>query len=361
MEVDHKEKAACMNAGCSAVSWETMDGKHLWGRNFDFNRLAKGTNVFFIPAKTPYQICPEEEPTGKGDRERKTIYGIIGIGVSLSLDCPIFYEGMNEEGLMGGQLYYREFADFSRETNEERTPVAPPLLVTYLLATCGDVGEVAREMKENIQLAMQPIFGSVPPLHWMFTDKQGRSIVIESRKEGLFLYEDAMGVLTNSPGYDWHCTNLLNYMHIRDEDYGKGVINSHVLNPCFSGSGALGLPGDCSSPSRFVRLAFLKEYMQKGRNEEEGVVGLFHMMGHVSFPAGLVKVGQIGEITEIEEGLVPYDYTVYTAVMCAESLSFYWTTYENQQIRCVDMRTLLQDRRKREFPLKEKAEFCRLS
>ena len=167
--------------------------------------------------------------------------------------------------------------------------------------------------------------------------------------EGLFLYEDAMGVLTNSPGYDWHCTNLLNYMHIRDEDYGKRVINSHVLNPCFSGSGALGLPGDCSSPSRFVRLAFLKEFMQKGRNEEEGVAGLFHMMGHVSFPAGLVKVGQIGEITEIEEGLVPYDYTVYTAVMCAESLSFYWTTYENQQIRCVDMRTLLQDRRKREI------------
>lgn len=352
-----KQKEDCVHAGCSAVSWETEDGKHLFGRNLDFNRLSGGTSVVYIPAGTEYYSCTDEEGKGISKWKSTTAYRAIGIGLSLSEGCPVLYEGMNEKGLMGAQLYYREFAEFPERGDTNCREVQPPLLVTDVLATCTNVRETARRIREQITLVGRPMLGTIAPLHWIFSDKEGNSIVVESRREGVFVFENAMGILTNSPGYDWHCTNLLNYMHIQDRDRESRVLNGHEMRSCFSGTGALGLPGDFSSPSRFVRLAFLKEYMKKGKNETDGVVNLFHMMGHVSFPAGFVKVGNIGEIAEGEEQIVDYDYTVYTSVMCAESLNFYWTTYENPKIRCINMKELWEISAVRLFPFRTDVEF----
>ena len=89
-----------------------------------------------------------------------------------------------------------------------------------------------------------------------------------------------------------------------------------------------------TSPSRFVRLAFLKKYGVKGKNEKDGVTRLFHMMHHAAFPPGLAVVGEPGENMPYDERMVPYDYTIYTSVMCAQSGRFYWTTFENMNIRC---------------------------
>ena len=331
-----------LHAGCSALSWSTLDGRHLWGRNFDFNRLAEGSGVIYIPRGTVYWACGNQpEGTAREESRRTAAYAAVGTGLMPDPTLPVLYEGINERGLMGGQLYYREFAHYGETPEAGKCPLQPPMAVYHLLAQCATVEEVVRAMEKELSLTALPMFGTVPPLHWAFSDRTGEMVVLEPDKDGLHIYRNTVGVMANSPGYPWHRLNLLNYAEIRDLDYDGLELEGEKIPQCFSGSGAQGLPGDWSSPSRFVRLTFLRKYGVKGRSEEEGVARMFRLFQSAAFPDGMVRVSEQGHVTELDTGVVPYDYTVYTALMCAESLRFYWTTYQNQRIRCVDLRRLM--------------------
>ena len=201
-----------LSAGCSAVAWETADGGHLWGRNFDFNRIAADSKVTFVPRGQVFYACGTELEGNLEPSTRCTAaYAAVGIGSLVLRSTPALYEGLNEKGLMGGQLYYRTFAHFAPEARPGTLPLQPPFLVTWCLATCASVEEVARALEERVSLVAIPMLGTVPPIHWMFSDRTGESIVVESDRDGLHIYRNTVGVMTNSPGYPWHRTNLLNY------------------------------------------------------------------------------------------------------------------------------------------------------
>ena len=335
-----------LGAGCSAMSWETEDRRHLWGRNLDFNTLASDSRITYIPRGTSYATC-EQRPESRFC----SAYAAVGTGLlSVSLS-PLLYEGINDQGLMGGQLYYREFACYEDFPRPGTAPIQPPVLVYHLLAQCATVAEVVHTLREELTLLDLPLLGAVPPLHWSFSDRTGETIVVEPDRDGLHIYRNTLGVMTNSPGYLWHRTNLLNYAGIRDLDHGAMELAGQQLTPCFSGSGAQGLPGDWSSPSRFVRLAFLKTYGVKGATESAGVGAMFRLLQSAAFPLGMVRVSQPESPGGLEGDILPYDYTVYTAVACAESLRFYWTTYENQRIQFVDLSTLRHQTRPVQFEL----------
>ena len=336
------ERGFC-TAGCSALSWHTKDDKHLWGRNYDFDRLAEGTQVTFLPRGTAYA------PVAGGSGETLR-YACAGTGLLLPQN-PVLYEGLNEQGLMGGQLYYRSFAAYPDGPNTGKRPVQPPFLLLHLLGQCATVEEAVRCLEEEICLANVPFLGAVPPLHWSLSDRTGETVVVEPDADGLHIYRNTIGVMTNSPGYPWHRTNLLNYPQLRPLDYGELAWGGERLEPCFSGSGAQGLPGDWSSPSRFVRLAFLKTYGVKGATESAGVGAMFRLLQSAAFPLGMVRVPQPESPGSLKGDVLPYDYTVYTAVACAESLRFYWTTYENQRIQFVDLSTLRHQTRPVQFEL----------
>ena len=123
-----------------------------------------------------------------------------------------------------------------------------------------------------------------------------------------------------------------------------------VIESCFSGSGCSGLPGDWSSPSRFVRLAFLQKYAQPGADEAADVANLFHALQSAAFPLGMVRVEQAPAAAH-DADIRPFDYTVYSGVMCADSLSYYWTSYENQRIQGISMKELQKDGVVRRFEL----------
>lgn len=347
-----------MQAGCSAFAWETEDGRHLFGRNFDFNRLAQGSQVLYIPKGQNFYTYGTELENSLDEKTRQTgRYAAVGIGAGFFPSTPVLYEGMNEKGLMGGQLFYRNFACFENGKKADRLAVHPAFAVTYFLARCESVRQVAKELEENISLVGTPLLGTVPTIHWMFTDRSGESIVVESERDGLHIYRNTIGVMTNAPGYGWHRQNLLNYAQIRDLDHEAVEIAGTRLEQCFSGSGAFGLPGDWSSPSRFVRLAFLKKYAVKGKNEEEGIAYLFRLLGNAAFPYGMVRVTESGVVTEYDREVTPYDYTIYTSAMCAESLRFYWTTYEDSRVRYVDLETLRERKAVLQMELNRKPEF----
>lgn len=248
-----------MNAGCSALSWKTQDGKHLWGRNMDFNRLAQGSKISFIPRGTSYYMRGTTMENNLREQERRTsAYAAVGTGFLMIPSTPVLYEGINEKGLMGGQLYYREFAHFEQQVREGTTALLPPFVVYHMLAQCDSVQQVVDTLQQQVTLLHEPMLGTVPSLHWAFSDSTGEMAVIEPDVDGLHIYRSTVGVMTNSPGYPWHRTNLLNYVGLRDLDYDEWELEDNRLSQCFSGSGMQGLPGDWSSPSRFVRLAMLK-------------------------------------------------------------------------------------------------------
>lgn len=329
-----------LEAACSAVSWTTLDQKHLWGRNYDFDRLAEGTGMTFLPRGLKYQGVVSDE---KMPAPHTAAYACAGVGILME-PTPVLYEGMNEKGLMGGQLYYRGFASYEKVSCPDEHSLQPPFLVYHLLAQCASVEEAVLWLRNKIKLADIPFFGTVPPLHWSFHDVSGETIVVEPDRDGLHIYRDTLGVMTNSPGYGWHRLNLLNYAGLRDRDYPTVELDGETLDQCFSGSGFQGLPGDWSSPSRFVRLAFMKKYASKGRNEEEGVSRMLHLFRSAAFPLGMVKVSHQSHVTELDRTVVPFDYTVYTSIYCAESLKAYWTTYENWRVQCLELGALLNRR-----------------
>ena len=337
--------------GCSALSWHTGDGKHLWGRNYDFDRLAEGSGVLVLPRGTCYQLMWTGD---SGETPAAVRHACAGVGLRLG-PAPVLYEGLNEAGLMGGQLYYRGFAHYGGGRPGGRA-IQPPFLVLHLLAQCASVAEVAECLERELALIPTPLLGTVPPLHWSFSDRTGECIVVEPDAEGLHIYRHTLGVMTNSPGYPWHRLNLLNYAGLRDLDH-SGVPFDGALEQCFSGSGAQGLPGDWSSPSRFIRLAFLRTFALPGDDEVQGVGRMLHLLQSAAFPLGAVRVSHQSPLTALDAQVQPYDYTVYTSVCCAESRRFYWTTYENQQIRCLELDQLARGSAPLRFSLEQAPDF----
>ena len=357
MEQKHRLPGAC-SAGCSAIAWETADGRHLFGRNFDYNRVAADSKVTCFPPGT--ELCTRG--TGLDDSRdpaarRRADYGAVGMGTTVLGATPVLYEGLNERGLMGAQLYYRGYARYPDRPAGGRLPLQPPFLVTLCLACCATVEEAARLLTEEVSLVGEPLLGTVPPLHWMFSDPTGESLVVEPDGDGLHLYRNTVGVMTNSPPYPWHRANLLNYAHLRPLDYGARDWGGERLEPCFSGTGAAGLPGGWSSPARFVRLAFLRQCAGKGRDEAEGVALLFRLLHSAAFPLGAVELTEVEAETGYDREEVPYDYTVYSSVQCAESGRFYWLTYRNTCPRFVELPRLLEHNRVLQFPLETAPEF----
>ncbi|WP_024615366.1 choloylglycine hydrolase family protein [Clostridium sp. Ade.TY] len=352
-----KELISDMNAGCSSITWSTEDGKHLWGRNFDFNHIANGSMITYVPKGKEYYGCGNILEKNI-DESTKLIskYAAVGTGSLLMESTPVLYEGVNEKGLMGGQLYYRNYARYEDKAKEGTIGIQAPYVVTYLLTQCANIEEVIDALINKLTLVNVPMFGSIGTIHWSFTDKTGETVIIEPDKTGITIYRNSMGVLTNSPSYSWHQLNLYNYFNIRDLDYDNLTIDGFTLEQCASGNGTLGLPGDFTSQSRFVRLAFLKKYGVKGKTEEEGVTYGIHLLNNVAMPLGIVRVSQPGDLKHAS-GVVPFDYTVYTSMMCAESLKFYWVTYENQRVQCIDLNHLLDKDDYVQFDLGRVTEF----
>lgn len=340
-------------AGCSALSWDSGDGCRLWGRNYDFDRLAQGSMVTFLPREQTYRTVVSP---GREGEDRSARYACLGTGLLLS-PTPVLYEGVNEKGLMGGQLYYRTFACYREEATPGTVPLQPPFLVYHLLAQCATVEEAVACLEEKISLVDVPFLGTVPPLHWAFRDAGGETVVVEPDRDGLHIYRRTLGVMTNSPSYPWHRLNLLNYAGIQAEDRESPAFGDQGPADCFSGSGAQGLPGDWSSPSRFVRLTFLKKYALPGRDEAEGVARMFRLLQSAAFPLGMVRVHHQSQATELDQQVIPFDYTVYTSIACAQSLRFYWTTYGNQRVRFAELGGLLERRAPLQFSLDDRPDF----
>ena len=303
---------------CTALALETKDGYNLFGRNMDIE-YSFNHSIHLVPRKFAYK----DNVTGE---MKKTKYAIIGMG-TLFEGYPAFAYGLNEKGLACAGLNFPGYAYYEDKVIPNKINLAPYDLILWILSNFETVDEVRKEIK-NVNIVKKPFneFTPLPTLHWMVSDKDGNSIVIEKTKEKLSVYENKVGVLTNSPTFDWHITNLRQYMGISSLQPENTVWNNQELTPLGQGLGSMGIPGDFSTVSRFVRTAFFKSRINTVSDLERGIIEFFHILNNVAMVNGAVRT-QKGK----------NDITLYTSCMCQQKGIYYYNTYYNNRINAIDM------------------------
>ena len=241
---------------CTAITLTTKDGYHLFGRNMDL-QYNFNQEVTLVPRNFNYINRATK-------KEEKTKYAMIGMA-SIIDNHPCFAEASNEKGLSCAGLNFPKYAHWNDEVIEGKNNLPPYDIILWSLANFGSVKEIREEI-EKINIVGSQVNDKVPlpTLHWILADKEGDCIVVENTIEGLKISENNLGVLTNSPPFNWHVTNLSQYIKVTPIQASENYWGDVKINPVGEGEGAKSLPGDFSSPSRFVKIAYLRNNSPKG-------------------------------------------------------------------------------------------------
>ena len=313
---------------CTAATYKTKD--FYFGRTLDYE-ISYGDQVVVTPRNYVFDL--------RQGGQLKSHYAMIGMACVMQ-DYPLYYDAVNEKGLGIAGLNFVGNAHYKKPV-EGKDNITQFELIPWILGTCATVKE-ARRLLDGINLIDTPFLENLPvaQLHWIIADKE-ECITLESVEEGLKIYENPVGVLTNNPPFQYQMFNLNNYMHLAVENRENTFSKDLDLNQYSRGMGGLGLPGDLSSQSRFVRVAFVKMNSLSGDSEAESVSQFFHILGSVEQVRGCCEVAPS-----------QYEITIYTSCCNATRGIYYYTTYGNPQITAVDMhRTDLQGSTLTHYPL----------
>lgn len=291
---------------CTSVFLEGE--KPLFGRNmdvyFDLER-----SVIITPRDYGFSLRFEEDLCRH--------HAIIGMGM-VREGYPLYFDAMNEKGMAIAGLDFPENAFYSPSCETGKINVTPFELIPYLLSRCEDVDE-ALSIIDKMNIVAENFSEDMPlsPLHWHIADRT-RSAVLESTRAGIRVYENKIGVMTNSPTFDFHLLELARYSNLSPENPMSGAFLEDI-KPFSFGFGAIGLPGDLSSTSRFVRAAYLLKNSVEG---DDPVSQFFHILDGVAMVRGAVDTGKGNR----------YDITTYSSCADLENGIYYYKTYENSRV-----------------------------
>lgn len=297
---------------CTSVSFTTKD--HYFGRTLDME-CSYNEKVIITPRNYNFKFRMSGELTNH--------YAIIGIGAVVD-NYPLYYDATNEKGLSVAGLNFPVSAKFSESVNDKNN-VAVFELIPWILSNCSSVDDVRDLLKETniISMDFNKTYKSAE-LHWMISDKD-YSIVLECVEEGMKIYYNPVHVLTNNPEFQTQIFNINNYMNLTREEPETRFAEGFDLNKYSRGMGALGLPGDLSSMSRFVRASFTRLNSVCGESENESVSQFFHILDTVSQTKGCVRVGDT------------FEKTVYSSCCNTDKGIYYYKTYDNSQFSAVNL------------------------
>ena len=298
---------------CTAATYKTKD--FYFGRTLDYE-ISYGDQVVITPRNYVFDL--------RQGGQIKNHYAMIGMACVMQ-DYPLYYDAVNEKGLGIAGLNFVGNAHYNKPA-DGKDNITQFELIPWILGKCATVKE-ARELLEKINLIDTPFMENLPvaQLHWIIADKD-ECITVESLKDGLKIYDNPVGVLTNNPPFNYQMFHLNNYMHLAVENQENTFSDKLDLKQYSRGMGAMGLPGDLSSQSRFVRVSFVKLNSLSGNSEEESVSQFFHILGSVDQQRGCCKLGE-----------EKYEITLYTSCCNTHTGIYYYNTYENHQISAVDM------------------------
>ena len=298
---------------CTAATYQTK-GFYM-GRTLDYE-FSYGDEITVTPRNYEFQFRHMGSVSSH--------YAMIGMA-HVAGDYPLYYDAMNEKGLGMAGLNFVGNADF-QEVDDTRDNVAQFEFIPWILCQCATLEE-AKKLLSRMNLVGTPFSPQLPTaqLHWLIADESG-SLTVECMTDGLHIYDNPVGVLTNNPPFDKQLFHLNDFMHLSPKQPENTFSSDLNLQAYSRGMGALGLPGDLSSASRFVRVAFTKLNSRSGDSENESVSQFFHILGSVDQQRGCCEVADS-----------KYEITLYTSCCSADTGIYYYTTYENHQISGVDM------------------------
>ena len=298
---------------CTCISFKTKDT--YFGRNLDLE-CKFGEKVVITPRNYEFKLRKE--------KSFKTKYAMIGMATVVD-QYPLYAEACNEKGLSIAGLNFPEYAHYKDE-EKGKINITPFELTPWILGNFENIEDL-KEVLNNVNLINISFSEEIQltPMHFMIADKNN-SIVLEQTKEGLKIYDNLVGVLTNSPPFIYHLTNLNNYLNLTPNFAENRFTNKIELDAYGNGMGTLGLPGDTSPSSRFVRVAFNKLNSVCDESEETSISQFFHILDSVSMIRG-------STITKNKK----YDITNYSCCINIDKGIYYYKTYENNQITAIRM------------------------
>lgn len=311
---------------CTGIRLIAEDGTVVHARTLEFG-LDLDSNVIMVPRGF---ARVGTTPDGKPGVSWKSKYASVGAN---GVNMPFIFDGLNEKGLAIGLFYFPTSAGYMPYTAADASKtLAPWELGSYILENFGTVDEV----KANIGNVVVPSvvfkqWGFAPEVHFIVQSASGASIVIEYVGGKLNVYDDPFGVITNSPTFDWHMTNLRNYVDFSMTNHAPVKVGSVTLQPFGMGSGMLGMPGDFTPPSRFVRAVAFSQSVLPSKTGDDAVIEAFHILNNFDIPKGAAREHKDAH------GNVAADYTLWTSANDLKAKRFYFRTYENSQIRMVDL------------------------
>jgi len=312
---------------CTGLQVKTASGDYISGRTLEFG-IFLPTSVISVPRGISFT---GQTPIGDG-KTWKAKYASIGVIIA---DNKVILDGINEKGLSSGMFYLPGgYTQYSITTKQNRSKsMSASDFNQWILSEFATVDEVKKVVDSGLVVLSKVLTPGFPPavqpFHFLISDKSGKSLVVESIDGNLKTYDNPVGVLTNSPTFDWHMTNLKNYINLKTENAEAITINGETFSSLGQGTGMMGLPGDYTPPARFVRAVAFSATAIPEKNAQRGVYQVFHLLNNFDIPVGLAR--------ETNKGVIYSDYTMITTVRDSKNLRFYYKTYEDQTIKMVDL------------------------
>ena len=310
---------------CTGITLKSKDGAVIAARTIEWAESVMNNMYVVVPRNQELQSLT---PSGMDGVTFKAKHGFIGLAVEQK---EFMVEGINEKGLSAGLFYFPNYGKYQPydETKKDQC-LADFQVVSYVLAECSNIDEVKEALSKVRIINIDPRSSTV---HWRFTEPSGRQVVLEIVDEVMHFYENPLGVLTNSPGIEWHWTNLNNYINLQPGNAPEHSFGPLDMKNLGHGSGLLGLPGDFTPPSRFVRAAFFQLTAPQQPTARESVVQAFHLLNNFDIPTG----------TELPWGKASVELpsaTQFTVASDTHNRMLYYRTMYNSNIRCIDLATI---------------------
>lgn len=310
---------------CTGITLKSKDGATIAARTIEWAESVMHNLYVVVPRGQELQSLT---PSGMDGVKFKTRHGFVGLAVEQK---EFMVEGINEKGLSAGLFYFPDYGKYQPyDAAQKDKCLADFQVVSYVLAECSTVDEVKEALGKVRIINIDPRSSTV---HWRFTEPSGRQVVLEIVDEVMHFYENPLGVLTNSPGIEWHWTNLNNYINLQPGNAPEHPFGPLEMKNFGHGSGLLGLPGDFTPPSRFVRAAFFQLTAAQQPTAEESAVQAFHLLNNFDIPAG----------TELPWGKAPADMpsaTQFTVASDTHNRMLYYRTMYNSNIRSIDLKEI---------------------
>lgn len=327
--------ASAITYPCTGISLRTQNGDLVQGRTIEFGESNINGKIIISPRGREFKALTTE---GKiNGLKWKAKYGFVGASVVVD---QFIGEGINEKGLNAGLFYFPHYGSLAEhEKSKANISIADMELVTWILSNFETVDEVKEEIKKIkvVNIGYDDKGKPLPTAHWRIGDVKGNNIVLEIVNNGeIKIYDNKVGVLTNSPDYEWHIKNLNNYINLYSGNANSFNVNGEKLFSFGAGTGALGLPGDITPPSRFIRAFFYVNTIGEVENTKLAVNKAFHILNNFDIPIEI-------EFPKEYKGNIPKDVisaTQWTAVSDLSNREFYYKTMDNSQIRKIDLKKI---------------------